>query len=532
MAKKEKRVDIPNQGHRHLFGSTEKSDFILNMDFDGAQRMCSRFIMLAIAIVTLVLIPAYYTQKVEMYVEDQVPHYLSDNFIFYAASMVMLTGGVGYLVFNVARKKGLVDLKGNKLLILPVIVMLTTLISSLAAVSIHDSILGYIGRHDGFLMTFGCFGLFAVAAALGDKENKKKLGDVIVGAGVFQSLVGILEAVPATAGAFCNYFDTLFLRLGTEKSLNTAAGEFYVSPEENILSPGIYTDGKIASGYLTSPHALAAIIAVAFAIALAGAAFDDNKKRRICYIIAAPIMAAAACLADVWSGVIAIAAAAVSVTVFAVIKAAKGSKGALAVLIPVVLSGVIAGALFGTGTARFRDENIIFTDSFANNKAMGNYTRYDYMYGYADKDTDTRSIYNYLFGDAENVIMKKPVLGIGPDNAAYYISQYCLSLDRSYNEFMDTAMQKGILTLVAYGVFLLVTVVKGFKLLAAFIKGGGDWIGAAATAAVLAYLAQAWFNTTWFSATYFFFIAAGLCWDISVRGKGGKTLLRDPKKAR
>ena len=529
MAKKEKRVDVPNQGHRHLFGSTEKSDFILNMDFDGAQRMCSRFIMLAIAIVTLVLIPAYYTQKVEMYVEDEIPHYLSDNFIFYAASMVMLTGGVGYLVFNVARKKGLVDLKGNRLLILPVIVMLTTLISSLAAVSIHDSILGYIGRHDGFLMTFGCFGLFAVAAALGDKDNKKKLGDVLVGAGVFQSLVGILEAIPATAGGFSNYFDRLFLRLGTEASVNTAAGEFYVSTEENLLSPGIYTDGKVASGYLTSPHALAVVITIAFAIALAGAAFDESKKRRICYIIAAPVMAAAACLAEVWSGVICIAAAALFVTVFAVIKAAKGSKGALAVLLPVALSGVIAGVLFGTGTAYFRDENIIFTDSFANNKSMGNYTRYDYMYGYTDQKTDTRNIYDYLFGDAENVISSKPVLGLGPDNAAYYIDDYSLSVDRSYNEFMDTAMQKGIITLVAYGFFLLVTVIKGFKLLAAFIKGEGDWMSAAALAAVLAYMAQAWFNTTWFSATYLFYIAAGLCWDISVKGRETKSLLKNKK---
>ncbi|MBP3797025.1 MAG: hypothetical protein J6I46_04525 [Ruminococcus sp.] len=519
MAKKEKRVDVPNQGHKHLFGTTEKSDFILNMDFDGAHRMCSRFLMLAIAIVTLVLIPAYYTQTVEMYTEDNVPHFLSDNFIFYAASMVMLTGGVGYLVFNVSRQKGLVDIKGNRLLVLPLIVMLFTLISSLAAVSIHDSILGYIGRHDGFLMTFGCFGLFAVAAALGKAGDKKKLGDVIVGAGVLQSLVGILEAIPATAGAFCNYFDKLFLRLGTEVQ---ADGEFYVSPEENLLSPGIYTDGKVASGYLTSPHALAALIAVAFAIALAGAAFDDNKKRRICYIIAAPVMAAAACLSEVWSGVVCICAAALIVTVIAVIKAAKGGKGALAVLLPVVLSGVIAGALFGSGKASFKDEAIIFTDSFANNRATGNYTRYDYMHGVTDKETDTRDIYNYLFGDAENVISAKPVLGIGPDNAPYYINDYSLSLDRTYNEFMDTAMQKGLLTLIAYAAFLVVTIVKGIKLVAAFIKGKGDWMSAAALAAVLTYLAQAWFNTTWFSATYLFFIAAGLCWDISVKGKESK----------
>jgi len=87
---KDKKTDTLNKGHKHLFGSTEKSDFILNMDFDGAQKMCSRFCMLAVLIISLVLIPAYYTQHIEMYVEENMPHYLGDNFIFYSASMVML----------------------------------------------------------------------------------------------------------------------------------------------------------------------------------------------------------------------------------------------------------------------------------------------------------------------------------------------------------------------------------------------------------------------------------------------------------
>lgn len=518
MAKNEKKVDTPNQGHKHLFGSTEKSDFILNMNFDGAQKMCSRFCMLAIAIVTLVLIPAYYTQTVVMYVENDMPQYLSDNFIFYAASMVMLTGGVGYLAFNVARQKGLVDIQNNKLLALPLVVMLLTLISALSADSIHDSILGYIGRHDGFLMTFGCFGLFAVAAALGDKKQKTALADFIVGTGVFQAIVGILEFVPATSKAFNNFFENLYVRAGMEESVNASAGEFYVPMEENLTSWGIYTKGRVASGFLTSPHALAVILTVAFAIALAGAAFDSSKKRRVIYSIAAPIMAAAACLSGVIAGAICICAAAAIVFIFAFIKAVKGEKGAFVVLIPLICSGVVAGALFGTGEAKFEDEKIIFTDSYVN-RSIGYNERYDYRSGLTDKENDDRSIYDYLLGDGEYVISQQPVLGIGPDNALYHMGDYSLTLDRCYNEYIDMAMQKGVLTLIAYGLFLLVTVIKGFMLLVDFIKGKGDWVSAAALAAVLAYMVQAWFNTTWFSATYMFFIAAGLCWDISVRGK-------------
>ena len=140
----------------------------------------------------------------------------------------------------------------------------------------------------------------------------------------------------------------------------------------------------------------------------------------------------------------------------------------------------------------------------------------------ADKETDTRGIYDYLFGDAVNVISDRPALGFGPDNGIYHLSQYNLTMDRSYNEYMDTAMQKGVLTLILYAVFLIATLIKGIKLAAGFIKGKTDWVSAAAFAAVLAYMAQAWFNTTWFSATYIMFIAAGLCWDISVKGKNCK----------
>lgn len=518
---KEKKTDKPNQGHKHLFGSSEKSDFILNMDFDGAQKMCSRFCMLAVLIISLVLIPAYYTQHIEMYTEEGVPHYLGENFIFYSASMVMLMGGLGYLVFYLARQKGLVDTRNNKQLIVPCLLLLTTLMSALAAVSKHDSLLGYIGRHDGFVMTLGWVGLFAAAAALGDSSRKKTLSDLIVGMGAFQAAVGIIEAVPAISSLTHNYFEDLFVRPSVTDTADPSKGEIFVSQQENYASFGIYVKGRAASGFLNSPHALAAFLSVAFALALGGAAFDDNKKRRVLYGIAAPVMAAAACLTDVYAGVLGIGAASLIVLVTAVIKAAKGGRGALAVLIPLAVSGIAAGALFGTGTAVFNDEPIIFTDSYVV-RSMGHYERYDYVCGITDKETDTRGIYDYLFGDALNVISDRPALGYGPDNGIYYLSNYNLTMDRSYNEYMDTAMQKGLITLAAYAVFLILTLIKGAKLAAGFIKGRNDWVSAAAFAAVLAYMAQAWFNTTWFSATYIVFIAAGLCWDISVSSKTKK----------
>ena len=37
---KEKKEVTTNQGKKHLFGSSEKSDFILNMSAESAQKLC------------------------------------------------------------------------------------------------------------------------------------------------------------------------------------------------------------------------------------------------------------------------------------------------------------------------------------------------------------------------------------------------------------------------------------------------------------------------------------------------------------
>ena len=140
MAKKE---DTPNKGHKHLFGSSEKSDFILNMTADGAQKMCGVYIILAVIITALAAIPAYFTQTVEEYtLEDGSVHYLSENFIFYAGAAVMLLGFVGYLIFMIACSKKQVVLKDNKALFAPLAVMLLSAASCITSLNLYTAVLG------------------------------------------------------------------------------------------------------------------------------------------------------------------------------------------------------------------------------------------------------------------------------------------------------------------------------------------------------------------------------------------------------
>lgn len=498
-----KKGEDVNKGHKHLFGTSEKSDFILNMTADGAQKMCGVYSIAALLIIAVAAIPAYFTQTVSEYVmDDGQKHYLSENFIFYAGAAVMLAGFVGLLVFMIACSKKQVSIKDNKALICVLLIMLVSAAGCITAVNLYSSLLGYLGRHEGLITVIGYWGLFCVAMSVTAENRRIRLSDLIVGIGFVQSAAAILQIVPATAPAMRNFFEYLYVRPGTSPE---AAGEIFYEGGVSEIS-GIYTEKAAASGFATSPYALAAIVSVAFAFALAGAAFDDSKKRRIIYGAASPFMAAAACLTKVLPGVTGICAGAVIVLAFAAVRSfAKGSQSRSPIAVAAVLTvcaGVAAGALFGTGTAGFSDEEVIFTDGYVM-RSITPYGREDYEKG----------IYSYLRDDALYVAGQNPVLGVGCDNQPYVFSKYGTVTDRFYNEYLDMAASRGWICLSLYAVFLLISVFRAVKAFRQFISKGGSWIAAAAPAGAAAYLIQAFFNTTWVNSTPYLYVALGLIWS-------------------
>jgi O-antigen ligase len=203
--------------------------------------------------------------------------------------------------------------------------------------------------------------------------------------------------------------------------------------------------------------------------------------------------------------VVGIASAAVIVLVLALIKAfKKGGQKSAAVWAVIIIgvSAAVSGILFGTGTAKFEDEKVIFTDSYV----MRSIT------GYGREDTE-KNIYTDLRDDGFYVALQNPILGVGPDNAVYYLSLYGTSTDRFYNEYADIAATRGIPCLIVYGIFILASIVKMFGAVKKFIGGQASWIAPAASAAALAYLVQAFFNTSWVNSTLYLYIMLGLVWS-------------------
>ncbi len=488
---------------KHLFGTSEKSDFIVNMTDEGAKKFCAMYCIIAMIIIELAAIPYYLTKNVVDYTENvnglDVPHYLSDKIIYWAAVVMFGLGLLGLSVFLIGKMKKQISLANNKALLWLGGVIVMSLISALAAESIVNSMTGYLDRAEGFLTLIGYYGFFAAAFTVIGEGWKKRLCQVIVCIGAVNAVVGILQIIPALSETIPNWFNKLNINFFNAHAI------------------------PAANGLAMTPHALAALLTVAFAVSFAMAVYAENGKMKLLYGAACVLMAAAAQMTRLLTAWIGIGCAVVLGIVLAIVyqlrhKAADEESDThenikQTVITAVCVAAFSCAALGGMlalqlnsyteddGYKTFYDEEIIRTDSI----------RMLMLLQKADESAD-EWIYPYLWDDGMFVAEQVPLLGTGPDNweTAY---KYGLGIDRCYNEYVDTAVQRGFLTLGLYVIFLLITIVKAVQAFALFVKGEAGPAAPAVLTAVLAYSVQAFFNISTLESTPFFFICAGLAWS-------------------
>lgn len=378
------------------------------------------------------------------------------------------------------------ELKDNKSLIVPLAVVLLSVISCLLSADIFTSFYGYLDRSEGMLTILGYWGLFAAGMTVTADDRRIKLSDFIVGIGAFEAIVGILQAIPATAKIVPNYFKEIF---------------------SGFSSGGMtYTKEYIATGFLCTPFALAAVLTVISAFALNGMLYDDKKVRKIFYAISLALMTAADILACVVPAILGLGAVYVISLIIAAVKSgfAKDKKPFIACLVAFIVAGGIFAGLFASNEFRLMDEKIIFHDSFDRLSITG-----------TGRGDDTEQwIYPYLWDDGMYTAEQNLIWGTGPDNWGTIFESGAI-IDRSYNEYIDLLQSRGLIIFALTIVFLIMTIVKMCKLVAGFMKDKNGWTGCAVSAAVLCYLIQAFFNISSVTSSPYFWIAAGLVWSFT-----------------
>ncbi|WP_028510856.1 hypothetical protein [Ruminococcus sp. NK3A76] len=491
------------EAKKHLFGSTEKSDFILNMTKESTQKMMGMFSIISMWVLALCALPYYLTKDTIRETEEVngfvVTHYMTENTVIIMSTVLIAIGFLCGLMFLIAKMKEEVTLKNKKGLVTLVLFVAMSFVTLMSAVSLRAGFFGHSYRNDGFLQFLACCGFVLMGMLVTGETWRRRFCDNLVAIGASQALFGILQVV---FPKLPNYFNELFL--GFPAGLTN----------ENVNDRGYLMDAyPCATGLLCSPQALAAVLTVIFAFAAAGVMYAKGGKRKVLYLAACGLMAAASILTHILPGLIGIPCVLGVLLVIEIIRLARKnvlwSKKALEnSIVWCVIAIAISGAVFLGfklgGGIELRDEDVIFTETF---------TRLSTSY-HVRSNTDMN-----IYADYRNVgsaavtyeLDQKKYFGLGQDNLdTMYGVVTGFRNDRTYNDYLDMILQRGVITFATYCLFLLYALYNGVKATVAFYKKQQPFYGAAALAGMIGYLVVMFWNTSGPTLTYYLYLCIGM----------------------
>ena len=496
--------------HKHLFGSGGKSDFIINMTPEGAQKLSGVYSMIALILVAVSSIPYYLAKQFEEG-DDMLLLYTKNNstLAFIIMTSLVMAGFIGMLIFMISCVKKEVVLNKNKGLALFGLVLVSALVSSLLARDKGSAIFGYFDRADGLISLAGYIGFFSVGVCLTNDKWRRNASATIVGIGTANSVLGILQSIPALSKYIPSYYNFLFI--GYRQTLTE--GREGVRVAEYFNSYAGYDASYAADGLTCSPFALAALLTVATAFALNRAAYAEKTSSRIVNLVCTGLMTGAAVVTQTITALIGVGCVLVVSLIVAVAdrtsapdsEKKSANKGAIITsLLSVVTAGAIVAGVVLTDNFRLRDEHIMYTDSYERLSIA--------LYQHTAHEDDIYSTLRY-----EGLLMLEDHLlfGVGPDNwVTMYANDEGMENDRTYNEYLDIAITRGLVGAAIYLAALIATLIKACRMFAG--ARGGRYtksVAYGAFAAFIAFLAQSMFNTTANTATPFFMFTMGLIWS-------------------
>lgn len=488
--------------HKHLFGSGGNSDFIINMTAEGTRKLSGVYSMIAMIVIALSSVPYYISKAVgivDTYMMLRTEN--NDTLIFLISTLLIAAGFVGALIFLITCVKKEIVIGKNKALMVFVGIIISALISALSSADINSGLYGYLDRADGLISLIGYIGFFTIGMCLTDEKWRKRAAGTIIAIGTVNGVAAILQSIPALAKWIPSYYNYLFL--GYKSNIGFA--QFF-------NAYGAYDASYAGEGFTCSPFALGALLTIACAFALGKACYTDNAVTRIVCLVCTGVMIGAAVVSQVLPAMLGVGCVIVVSLITAIADCAK-SKSNAAVISPILAlvtaAAVFAGVLF-TDNFLMSDEQVIFTDSF---ERLG--IAYDSHSEHSD------GIYSTLWYEGWLTFSNSPVIGVGPDNwGTMYSHGEGMETDRTYNELIDTAIQRGLLGLAFYLLLLIVSLMKAVRMLKAALAGGADkTVAVGAFTAFVCFAVQSFFNTTSICSTPFFYLTIGLIWSYEAAGR-------------
>lgn len=460
-----------------IFGTTEKSNFILNMNKSTVRMwvtglLCACVIVPLIGGIVITAVPGTSALPGAFLYATGFSCILFYIVLLLRKDISLKNYPCAYFVFALAA--------------LAFVSYYRVVLSGDGQEAVNTALLGETGRYEGLLALFAYFGIFLLASAVLRRSSVKVIFDILVGAGIVQGIVAVLQHIP---GDFPSDFRKL--------------------PALLLLK-----DVHISSGLSDSPIFYGSFLTLVTAVAAAGAMYEKNIVRARVYGVSAVFFFLTGLFTSSVVPLIGIGTAYI-VLIAAEFTAGKGGtsfeegvlkspRKRLATLL--IGTAAVLGIVLAFQGIWLRDKAIAYTDSF-----------------YRLYITTGPSPVNYdslwKIGAERSVIMIKdhPILGVGPDlMAKYQIFSAELatdSIDRSYNEYLYTAATRGIPALAVYLALLAASFARLFRDMREFASDREKWFRPALLAAVTAYSVQAFFSASAVTVAPFFWLLLGISWS-------------------
>lgn len=116
------------------------------------------------------------------------------------------------------------------------------------------------------------------------------------------------------------------------------------------------------------------------------------------------------------------------------------------------------------------------------------------------------------WGYAIDTANAAPITGVGPDCFALARGQEANINDKCYNEFLYIAATRGYISLAAYALLIISTIVVLCKKMKRFFGDKTKWYLPCLMTAVIGYTVQSCFNASAITTAPFFWLILGISW--------------------
>ena len=318
-----------------IFGTTEKSNFILNMKFTTVRRWVLGILC---ACIIVPLIGGMFITGIEG----------TSSFL---GSFLYATGFSCILFYIVLLLRKDIDFKKYPiaffvigLAVLAFASYYRVFLSGADQEYINTTLLGELGRYEGLLSIIAYTGIFLLATAVMTYSSVKVIFDILVGAGIVQSIVAIMQHIPWD-------FPSDFRKL----------------PALLLLK-----DVHLSSGLSDSPIFFGSFLTIVSAVAISGAIYDKNIKRARIYGVSSVLFFLTGLFTSSVVPLIGIGATVVIILILEFAAGKGGTKFESGVLkssrkrLAAIICSLAAvfGIVFATQGIYLRDKAIAYTDAY------------------------------------------------------------------------------------------------------------------------------------------------------------------------